>query len=230
VINGAPPLPKEDPLVSYVPPVITPVSEVRSVPVDPLTLVPTMTPTIAAAQPMSIVPETNDTVPDWLKATSNTVLEIPKIESAPMAHPIDSMSPLFEVNTPEPTPVVSTPTTTLSDDGIPDWIKNSPTTETTLATDPLMPPTDTTVSSDPMPDAAPASEQLPDWLMSSLQSDIAPETTLLIDDTIETPTDDTTGVDTPVVTKTPKKSKKTQSIPKETAPTKDTGDIPSWLK
>ena len=133
VVNGAPPLPKEDPLVSYTP---TPPIVTTTLPtVDPLM---TVTPVIVETPTISAAPMTADTVPDWLKAPSSIEKEEPRIESSPLAQPIDSMSPLFEVNTPEPAPLALTPTTTLSDDSIPDWIKNSPTTiDTPAMTDPL---------------------------------------------------------------------------------------------
>lgn len=232
VINGAPPLPKEDPLVNYTPPTSTPVSSVKSAPVDPLgTINPiVLEPIIAVSQPIEISQTTNDSVPDWLKATSNIEKETPKIESTPIAHPIDSMSPLFEVNIAEPIAIDPTPTTVLSDDGIPGWIKNSPTTETTQILDPLVSHSDTETSYQSKPEVSPTSERLPDWLMNSIQSDTVPETDV-VDTLPETPMmTETAETNIAVVKKSQKKSKKTQTIASETATATDASDIPNWLK
>jgi hypothetical protein len=232
VINGAPPLPREDPLVSYTPPTSTPVSSVKSAPIDPLAIVTPIAvvePTIAVSQPIEMSQTTNDSVPDWLKATSNIEKEIPKIESTPIAHPIDSMSPLFEVNIAEPVAIDPIPTTVLSDDGIPDWIKNTPTTETTQILDPLS-HSDTKRSSQSKSEVSPTSERLPDWLMNSIQSDTIPETDV-VDTLPETPMmTETAETNIVVVKKSQKKSKKTQTIQSEGTTTTDTSDIPNWLK
>ena len=229
VVNGAPPLPKEDPLVNFTPtaPTATPKPSI----VDPLT---TVTPIIINTQTIpSETSVTTDTVPDWLKAPSNKEKEIPKIESTPIAQSIDSMSPLFEVNTPEPSAIAGTPTTTLSDDGIPDWIKSSPTNiDIPVAIDPLAAPSNTLVDGDNLTKITPTTEQLPDWLMSSVQSDTTPISTPDTIDPLVSPSSETPVDTAPVqaVKKPAKKSKKIDEVdttPKAPAPT---GDIPSWLK
>ncbi len=226
VVNGAPPLPKEDPLVNFTPtaPTATPKPSI----VDPLT---TVTPIIINTQTIpSETSVTTDTVPDWLKAPSNKEKEIPKIESTPIAQSIDSMSPLFEVNTPEPSAIAGTPTTTLSDDGIPDWIKSSPTNiDIPVAIDPLAAPSNTLVDGDNLTKITPTTEQLPDWLMSSIQSDTTPISTPDTIDPLVSPSSETPLDTAPVqaVKKPAKKSKKIDITPTAPSPT---GDIPSWLK
>jgi PKD repeat protein len=226
VVNGPPPLPKEDPLVNYTP-IITPAPVIRSPAIDPLSIV---TPLIVDT-PVVITPITGDTVPDWLKAPSNIEKEIPQIQSDPISQSIDSISPLFELNTPEPVAITPTPTTTLSDDGIPDWIKNTPTTtETPPVNGILHVDNSTTAPSEHLTVVPPASEKLPDWLMNSLQSDTVSEVST-IENPIDNPIIPDTTEPTPVVTKAaPKKPKKSVAVKSDIQASADTGDIPSWLK
>ena len=225
VVNGAPPLPQEDPLVSYTP-VVTPTPVVSTPAIDPLAAVAP----VVSDTPIIVTPVTSDSVPDWLKAPSSIEREIPQIVSTPMAQPIDSMSALFEVNTPDPVDMTPTPTTTLSDDGIPDWIKNTPTPEILPLGDAL---SDTSLAlpvSDPVVEVSPVSEQLPDWLVNSLQSDVAPD--IVPTDIAPALVISTESVDTPpaVVKKTPKKPKKPTETKSESTPPANTGDMPNWLK
>ncbi len=228
VVNWAPPLPKEDPLVSYTP--APPIVSTPSPAIDPLT---TVTPIVINTQPISAALLTSDSVPDWLKAPSSIEKEMPKIESTPIAQTIDSMSPLFEVNTPEPPPIAPTPTTTLSDDGIPDWIKNSPAnTDIPVAIDPLAAPSNTLVDGDSLSKITPTTEQLPDWLMSSVQSDTTPISTSDTIDPLVSPSSETPVDTAPVqaVKKPVKKSKKIEEVDTTSTPPAPTSDIPSWLK
>ncbi len=160
VVNGAPPLPKEDPLTNYVPPVVNPVVIDRTIPlIDPLATPPSTHIIDTSADTTHL---TTNTVPDWLKVPSSIEKEVPKSPSIQNIQPTGPLSPPLEIDTPEAGPIAPTPTTTLSEDGIPDWIKNSPTA----------PEVPIPVVAETTPVPAPASEQLPDWLMSSIQADI----------------------------------------------------------
>ena len=176
VVNGIPPLPKEDPLSNYAP-VVTPqkitpiVSDTQiEMPVNPI-VDPLSTPVdISVPEISGVVPEPEN-IPDWLKVPTTTstppAVEAQVIESTP----IEAISALADIDTSLPALDGATPPASTPDDNIPDWIKQSPhITEDVSAT---VEPTATTEI------APPESERLPDWLMSSLQGDTVPEVTAL---------------------------------------------------
>jgi hypothetical protein len=187
VVNGAPPLPKEDPLSNYVP---TPVAIVTPAVLphdDPLTQFPatgdiTIDDRIVATPISHVEAVPADAVPDWLKvpaaqeiATSSAVIPI-----VPPVQTIESMSPLFEVATPSPfieNTSIQPETTVATDDSIPDWIKSTP---SVVEAENVLSNLSDTLGSASIAEKLnpPVSEELPDWLMSSLQSDSTPPDTL----------------------------------------------------
>jgi hypothetical protein len=181
VVNGAPPLPKEDPLSSYTSPApivaVEPVNQGSNH--DPLAQIPIQVESRVTPTPIEPVvsPSPVDSVPDWLKVpsveTSTALLETVEI---PPAQEIESMSPLFEADTStiaaaDTTPLHS-PTVVASDDSIPDWIKSTP---SVIEAENVLNTISDNLGSTSIADALtpPVSEELPNWLMSSLQSDNA---------------------------------------------------------
>ena len=176
-MNGAPPLPKEDPLSSY-----TPIVEEKIVVFtqeDPI--VEVAKDTNRAMDPLnSFVPEqaiekTPDTVmvptesiPDWLKAP---IIESQKetITEATETPINDTNNTKIESKTTDEKVVTQEEKTTEAtiEDSIPDWLKSVQTTDTlaesksqaTVEIPTEKAPTNTD------------SEKLPDWLINSLQSE-----------------------------------------------------------
>ncbi len=178
IVNGAPPLPKEDPLTSYTP-VVQPITQevIQPPPAyvptsDPLSI---STPTVTTPEPTPVVKEEN--IPSWLKVPSNNTPD-----------PIEAVSNNTESITEEPVyPATEDPLMAMNTSEIhtENNIEESTTlqeAETPVYTpiDPLnsIPMTDTTLSSD---------DSIPDWIKNT-QSNTAEEI-------IETPIAEKSNVD-----------------------------------
>ncbi len=160
-----------------------------------------------------------------------TPVIIPKIIEP---EPIDSIAPIFEVSAAPVEIVPATGGTTVVEEGIPDWIKN---TQTPLEASETLSSSPTNTSSD--------AEKLPDWLINSLDPQLPEEE--IKTESIGLPSSVDLGMPTPLIEtesiepiaielpkKTPKKSpakKKEISTPKiPSEKVSNDENIPDWLK
>lgn len=231
------PIPKEDPLSSYTPPApipkIDPIAQMSSTMDDPLSRREDI---LTAAPEMTPAPEN---IPEWLKIPTPVPAPTPTVTDAPVVAPIEEtraevIPPIEDIDTSLPK-LETTPTVddTSSDDGIPDWIKNSPINQSnTTESDPLASPVSAPIT--PVD-----TEKLPDWLMSSIQEEPTTPTedplpVTAMKDEVNTTAEPTPSTKKKTVKKTVKKSSKSpekaqESTPEQT-PIDDTSNIPSWLK
>ena len=195
VINGAPPLPKEDPLNTYIP-VNTPVASdpVKNSQIhDTLENKPILDTLISTGNPVTSTNiSTPENIPDWLKVP---MAQNKEVYSSPTETAPSIITPTVDstvIITPENTPVIheednssilvdSTNETALSpivqeakeiapqeSDTIPDWLKN-----TSLAkenTPSVIEDTSTQKETVDIPVTQQKDEEkLPDWLLNSIQ-------------------------------------------------------------
>lgn len=210
IINWAPPLPKEDPLINYVPP-----SDTKAVTDVPSITIGKSTPIVSTETynktEIDVTPIPEDThtstesIPDWLKVPGTSSESINPIEQSEIHDDIQSQDiqnntintgadiiPITEekivstgiipnrLDTPTGIIIPSVPSTenpeweiinipqnepvwipedSKIDDDIPEWIKNT----SVIPSEPVISTPDTTNT--------PKEDKLPDWLLSSIQSD-----------------------------------------------------------
>ncbi len=281
IINGAPPLPKEDPLISYVPPkdiniadvnqktaeIPLPVSNIAS---NNLVTLKDVTPGIEETH------TTSESIPDWLKvpstSTNNSPVDSPKIyavesidamnssissdmqtnptiddvpvtkedipnwlnTSSDIITPIESKNEIIETQAEETSIVennkpinevqpVLIPENSKTDDGIPEWIKNT----SVIPENPAL----EVISSNTTKE-----DKLPDWLVNSLQSDVNPlpeieETLAILPETKSENINilDLDSKEKNPAKKVPKKTKVTPVKKEEKSQWPDTKNLPSWL-
>lgn len=193
VINGAPPLPKEDPLGSYIPNIIPKTAEpIKTNKIDDALSNTPIPSSIANTGPVVIenpLP-TAENIPDWLKVPMNQNVSIHNTEKPETIPTVEIVKDVKMDNILDTTPNASIETDTAiiiekpveepildplftaskESNTIPDWIKNTtlvPDTVQNTAIDTTLAQTNPIVSEP----AHPEEEKLPDWLVNSLQSD-----------------------------------------------------------
>jgi PKD repeat protein len=258
IVNGPPPMPKEDPLSSYIPhnpsPAVNPIknNDTNDIIVEKaIWNVP-----IINHQSVTNNISTPENIPDWLKVPMAQSIESPVVENLdnktielPIEVPLESNIDSIPSGTMENSEIESiiSPAKEITLDPlfmasqesniIPDWIKN-----TTLAKE-----DEDTVTGDAsivIPNSiepektAQADEKLPDWLINSLQSeekmDIGIGQPVTTDNILENLVWGSSPIEWEIkenwVKKTPKKVK-SAPIKKESWNTvTNTGNIPDWLK
>jgi hypothetical protein len=218
VVNGIPPLRKEDPLSSYTP-IVTPqridpmigntVTEMSVSPQpDPLA-----TPLAVSVPEITESPTVSETIPDWLKVptvTTTPAVEAPAIETLAIEPtPTEAIPVLEDIDTSLPTLDVTIPPISPSEDGIPDWIKQSP----IIPDDSIV---SAPVESTPILEVTPPeSERLPDWLMSSLQTETTPDAIVAETTPVLTPDRETNSEDIVKPVKKVTKKPKTTTVKKD---------------
>ncbi|MBX9809839.1 PKD domain-containing protein [Candidatus Gracilibacteria bacterium] len=180
VVEGAPPLPKEDPLSSYTPvitkepePIVTPVIE--KIPSEkPSWIEDPLGSPVIKEEVISPISEKNEVVseniPDWLKAPMSQMEEnksvavpIPEaIEPSTIESLVPEELPQEVIDTKLPKIESSIPESTPLEDSIPDWLKNTSITEESIPETKNEAATNSKETTE---------DKLPDWLISSLQSE-----------------------------------------------------------
>lgn len=254
IVNGPPPLPKEDPLSSYTPIITPPVtSPVVPISVTHESMAVSETNPISDSNPRIDSTPTLENIPDWLKApiaqhsmnpvVTHDILPVENITTIPenIASPEIATPPqktpvvIPKIPTEAPvSPRIEAPET---DTSIPDWIKGTSLGKDEIPSSTWEPVTPIISSSAEVPPSF-EEESLPDWLINSLQA----ETTASVETKEITNTEnpfanlvwETLQEETNLPLETPKKlPKKGKTVlPKKEnwVPPSDTKNIPDWLK
>ncbi len=253
IVNGPPPI-KEDPLNNYTPTVIqknetivSPIQQNENI-VSPEKhnwdpkITESITQSLGNTQetPATILSEN---IPDWLKVNTNVVPtptndHLPQIENIPAEESISEPTKVIDIkNSEEKIPPVITSNEV--ENHIPDWIKNTSLASNEEINIESLVKWETPASLISKTSNPPEEERLPDWLMSSIQTDTTAEEekstpSSIPEEVIENK--NPIKEDTTISTGNEKK-KRTKAIKKEVIkvtdtpnPSNDTNNIPDWLK